>query len=357
MARAAWAEKCPGLVSILPALITNTGLASSFVSDVISLILSRTEDLEMVRRLAAVSGHYMCSLARRNSSKLVTDTGGRLSLSLVCQDFEGDRVRFTARTPVKSASVKTVRSEEVESFLKLIGHQDRNVRLSLLSLLKPLAYYSSMSREAADLWMNYVSDEDPEIRQAFAENIRWMFRFALCFNLIKFIKKYLNSSASSDTLSGDQSQVAAQVVTRLKEITPSQDHLDTFIATLVASLRFKPDDNVSQSLLDILLKLLVSSDTMTQITTSVLAIKTLTRLMATHKNHIFAWSAGAMCSGDHSAKEILEYPLMKCSSEESQKALLENNLHHLLPPIILHSVKDQGKYIAAAEETLDVISR
>lgn len=189
VARAAWAEKCPGLVSILPALITNTGLASSFVSDVISLILSRTEDLEMVRRLATVSGNYMCSLARRNSSKLVTDAGGRLSLSLVCQDFEGDRVRYTARTPVKSASVKSVRSEEVESFLKLIGHQDRNVRISLLSLLKPLAYYSSMSREAADLWMNYVSDEDPEIRQTFAENIKWMFRFALCFNLIKFIKK------------------------------------------------------------------------------------------------------------------------------------------------------------------------
>ena len=186
MARAAWAEKCPGLVSVLPALITNTQLASSFVGDVISHILTRTEDQEMVRRLAAVSGDYMCSLARRNSSRLVTEAGGRLSLSLVCQDFEGGRMMVeektpvksdAARTPVKSVSVKHVPSKEVESFLKLIGHQDRNVRISLLSLLKPLAYYSSISTEAADLWMNYVSDEDPEVRQAFAENIRWMFRF------------------------------------------------------------------------------------------------------------------------------------------------------------------------------------
>ena len=196
VAKAAWAEKCPGLVSELPALVTNTALASSFVGDVISHILGRTEDQEMVRRLAAVSGDYMCSRARRNSSRLVTEAGGRLRLGLVCQDFEGGRVMRcaartpvksdaartpvksgAARTPVKSASVKNVPSKEVESFLKLIGHQDRNVRISLLSLLKPLAYYSSISSEAADLWMNYVSDEDPEVRQAFAENIRWMFRF------------------------------------------------------------------------------------------------------------------------------------------------------------------------------------
>ena len=147
------------------------------------------------------------------------------------------------------------------------------------------------------------------------------------------------------------------MVTRLKEVTPAQDNLDTFIVTLVASLRSKPDDKVSQSLLDILLRLLVSSDMMTKITASVLALRCLKSCMVSHKNHIFAWSASAMCSGDHSAKEILEYPLMKCSNEESQRALLENNLHHLLPPIILHSVKDQRKSIAAAEETLDIIAR
>ena len=164
-------------------------------------------------------------------------------------------------------------------------------------------------------------------------------------------------SASSDTLSGDHSQVAAQVVTRLTELTPSVDLLDTYMTTLVASLRSKPDDKVSQSLLDILLKMLVSTDTMTRITSSVLGIKCLNSYMATHKNHIFAWSAKEMCSGDHSAKDILEYPLMKCSSEDSQRALLENNLHHLLPPIILYAVKDQRKSVVAAEETLDFIAR
>ena len=110
---------------------------------------------------------------------------------------------FDARTPVKSVSVKNVPSKEVESFLKLIGHQDRNVRISLLSLLKPLAYYSSISTEAADLWMNYVSDEDPEVRQAFAENIRWMFRFVHTYirinmNLNEFIS-VLQATLSPET--------------------------------------------------------------------------------------------------------------------------------------------------------------
>ena len=177
-------------------------------------------------------------------------------------------------------------------------------------------------------------------------------------------------SASSDTLSGDQvaaqvliphpvtiqcnyDTISGQVVAKLAEVTPDQHLLDTYITTIVTALQSKPEDTVAQSLLDILLKLLVSSDTMTRITTSVLAIECLKSSMAAHKNYIFAWGARAMCSGDHRVEEILDYPLMMCSSEESQRALLENNLHHLLPPIILHSVSDS----AAADETLDFIAR
>ena len=164
-------------------------------------------------------------------------------------------------------------------------------------------------------------------------------------------------SVTSDTISGDQAQVAVQVVAKLAEVTPAQHLLDTYITTIVTALQSKPEDTVAQSLLDILLKLLVSSDTMTRITTSVLAIECLKSSMAAHKNYIFAWGARAMCSGDHRVEEILDYPLMMCSSEESKRALLENNLHHLLPPIILHSVSDEEKSVAAAEETLDVIAR
>ena len=105
----------------------------------------------------------------------MAESGGP-SLSLVCQDFDRGHARGTPRTPAKSSSVKSVRGEEVEAFLKLIGHRDKNVRMGLLSLLRPVAQYSSMSKEAADLWMNYVSDEDDEVRLAFAENIGWMLR-------------------------------------------------------------------------------------------------------------------------------------------------------------------------------------
>ena len=66
---------------------------------------------------------------------------------------------------------------------------------------------SSMSREAADLWMNYVSDEDPEIRQTFAENIRWMFRFVLCFKPVfqtvvgQFSKRNFNEQNNPNEIS------------------------------------------------------------------------------------------------------------------------------------------------------------
>ena len=72
VAKAAWAEQCPGLVSALPALITNTGLASSLASEVIGIVLGRSENLEMIRRLASVSGDYVCSLARQANILLQT---------------------------------------------------------------------------------------------------------------------------------------------------------------------------------------------------------------------------------------------------------------------------------------------
>ena len=173
VAKLAWSEKCPGVVDCLPALITNTGstTASSLGHDVVQQVVGRGDNLELVRRLAKSSSDYICSLARRNVSKLVRTNNDVVKFSLRCQDCHGGVKE--ARTPKKSSAV------DVDSFLKMIGHQDKEVRLSLVSLLQSVSKHSVLTPAAAELWINYVSDEDEEVRQAFAKNVQWIFRYSL----------------------------------------------------------------------------------------------------------------------------------------------------------------------------------
>ena len=166
VAKLAWSDKCPGVVACLPALVTNTG--SSLGHDVVQHVVGRGEHLQLVRGLAKVSKDYVCSLARRNVSKLAVAKGECIKFTLLCQDCHGG-VK-DVRTPSKSSGV------EVEPFLKMIGHQDKDVRLSLVSMLKSVSKHSVLSPAAAELWINYVSDGDEEVRREFAKNVQWIFR-------------------------------------------------------------------------------------------------------------------------------------------------------------------------------------
>ena len=174
VAKLAWAERCPGAVTSLPGLIANTGLASGLAHDVIQHITAtgRGEELELVRRLAAVSREYVCCVARRGGTRLVASEAG-CQLRIVCPDCEA-----AAGPPPKTPRTTSpgLQGREVEPLLKLIGHQDREVRLLMVSLLQPISVHSELSPEAANLWMTCMRDSDGEVRHAFANNIGWMLR-------------------------------------------------------------------------------------------------------------------------------------------------------------------------------------
>ena len=110
--------------------------------------------------------------ARRGGTRLVATEAG-CQLRIVCPDCEA-AARPPPRTPRTTSP--GLQGREVEPLLKLIGHQDREVRLLMVSLLQPISVHSELSPEAANLWMTCMRDSDGEVRHAFANNIGWMLR-------------------------------------------------------------------------------------------------------------------------------------------------------------------------------------
>lgn len=149
-------------------------------------------------------------------------------------------------------------------------------------------------------------------------------------------------------------------VSNLVELAPSSASpiLDTYVCTLVAALGTKPPDKVYGPILDVLLHMFLCEET--NVTTSVHALHTLKHSMTTHKNHMITWSAKAMTTGQHHPKQVLNYLILIYSNDTTNQVLhakfLSNNLHHLLPPIILNSVNSNQESTSAVDATLEMIS-
>ena len=170
----AWSQRCEGLVNTLPAFTTNT---SSSISQIVSHIIERKQDVSLVRSLSQISSIVVCCMAKRAVTRLVVTDLSRYSTGFrtQCQDCGPRQDDGHGSAPVKSSS--SVESSEVDPFLKLIGHEDPGIRLSLLSMLPSISSHSSMSPAAVDLWMSYLRDEDENVRCLFSRNIVHMIRY------------------------------------------------------------------------------------------------------------------------------------------------------------------------------------
>ena len=78
--------------------------------------------------------------------------------------------------------------------------------------------------------------------------------------------------------------------------------------------------------------------------------------MSTQKNHIVSWCAKAMCQNCHSPKQVIDYLMLLCPTDTKPKEFISNNLHHLLPPVILYSVSSGNSSTSGSDSTLEMIS-
>merc|ERR1719320_1728155 len=98
----------------------------------------------------------------------------------------------------------------------MIGHQDPEVRYSIISLLESWSKHSTMSPGAASLWLTCVSDKEEKVRMSFSTSVSHIF------------------NCKTDTLGG-QDSVFIKVVNGLADLSSTipSTHMDTYISTLV----------------------------------------------------------------------------------------------------------------------------
>ena len=162
--RVAWNNKAAGVVQSLPSVIGLSNSAADFAREVVKTVTGRVGQMEAVMSLANISSSYICSLARRTVTVLVSPTPGQLEFSVRCLDC-------SSSTPASPTTSSPVSSRDLEDVLRLVGHQDNRVRLKLVQMIPAAAAHCVLSPEAVNLWLTSVSDEDEAVRFAFANRV------------------------------------------------------------------------------------------------------------------------------------------------------------------------------------------
>ena len=167
----AWRQQALGVIQSLPALTGISSSAGDFAREVIRDLTERDQPVEVVLSLATVCGSYICSLARRTLPCLLSGPGGQLELAVRCLDCSP-----RPEDPTSPGLTTSLDSRELESLMRLVGHQDSRVRLAMVSIIPPAAAHCLLSQQATNLWMNSVSDSDKETRTTFANNVGLILR-------------------------------------------------------------------------------------------------------------------------------------------------------------------------------------
>ena len=170
MFRLAWEEKLTGVIDSLPAIARLSSSAIEFTKDLVQAVTSKVggKEDEDICRLAEVGGTYICSLAGCTEVRLSASEDGELRLGLKCEDCEAELDSEAGQTPVSRT--------ELDCLLRMMGYQDRSVRLALVRLLPRAAAHCDLSSEAVTVWMNCVSDPEQEVRFSLAENVHHILR-------------------------------------------------------------------------------------------------------------------------------------------------------------------------------------
>ena len=67
-------------------------------------------------------------------------------------------------------------NKELDSVLRLAGHEDSSVRLAMVKILPVAAAHGTLTPEAVKMLMKTVTDSDPRVRFAFAANVHHIMR-------------------------------------------------------------------------------------------------------------------------------------------------------------------------------------
>ena len=160
------------------------------------------------------------------------------------------------------------------------------------------------------------------------------------------LQEQFTSISAGSQASGSQSQSQSDW----------RDILDSFISTLhtILSHQSHQSHQSNTKVLDLLLELFFRPETTAS--ASVVGLSSLRAAMRLQKHHVLLWSSQKMCASSD-PQEVLSYLIHLCPGEtfSEQKRFLGDNIHHILPTVLLQA--GHSHLTSGAEQALGKISR
>jgi hypothetical protein len=167
--------------------------------------------------------------------------------------------------------------------------------------------------------LNYVEDPDFQVRIAFSQQVH------------RLLEGACNTLEGRDHVS---TAIAEQLVALREGMQGTQ--LDTYLATLVTAVHCEMPQQARNLLLDTLL--LLFFDPKSHVTAYVRCLAVLQSHLLKDKHHVLKWVARQMCAQPGN-EALLDY-LSLLRPEMEGGNLVAQNMHHLLPPVLLLSARD-----------------
>jgi hypothetical protein len=213
---------------------------------------------------------------------------------------------------------------------------DVNVRLALLGMLHPLSVHSSLSNNAARLLLHYVEDEDFQVRLSFSQQVHFL------------LEGECNTLEGRDHVSAAIAEQLASLRENMVSAGPS--HLDTYLATLVTAVHCEMPLQSRNLILDTLL--LLFFDPRSHVAAYVRCLSVLQNHMLKDKHHVLRWCAVQLCQDSGQEELLAHLNLLRSDTAESSSEFVSQNMHHLLPPVLLLSAKERRDV-----QPLDLLAR
>ena len=322
------------IISQMPIWMHNIGFSSHpLAKEIISEALASNEK-SVLLDLAKISGSLLCLFAKTTSL-----SKKQANYEIFCSRCHGNR-QLTG-----SDSDRMIPYQDVGDLFKLIGNNDDDIKVAILSLLRPMSNHVGVNETTVNLWIKYIEEMEDSPTLKFAIDIKVLFAPAVSLKQKPPTPTHPEEDPpplkSSSHLVGWEAQdaVAKILLQSLSDLcdrakaTRSVEFLDTLCRSLV-NVGSSRAPNVEEECTKLLMELIYSP--ITHVVTFNHAESFLRTKIAKYKSSMMIRLAEKMCASGSNPNVPLEFFMALFKSGHIRR-LLNQYLHYLLPHLVLLS--------------------
>ena len=312
------------MVKSLPLFLHNLGQGFHVLTKEIVDSSLKENLADVLLELAKMSGPIICAMAKRGTQIISQNSKD----SVLCGYCDQDKL-------LQSPSEKkppVIPLSDVQSLLKLVGHNDGKVSFAALSMVKPISNHVGFNLSMATLFLNsYLNGTDEFLR------------FSPMVSHLVVPPWFANGKGSIESsevlrLHGwdEHVKVCGALVQALKECPKEVVEPLCLTVTKIAQLNLSV---LEDPILELMLGLLFQSHS--HVSIFCYAETILKQKIGNSKSLATSIIAQKMCDRTMCPREVLDLLMALYKSGANLKTFLSQQVHHLVPQLVLHSSRNK----------------